>query len=327
MKILVPFSGGKDSQATLIYAVEKYGVEKVEAVFCDTKWEHDITYNHIKYVIEKLGVKFVNLVSKKYDGMIDLAAKKKRFPATKSKFCTTELKVIPMIDYVLSQKEHLLILQGIRADESASRSKMNYECRFFKFYFEPYQTNEMIVAELSSKTFLSASQKAKLTKAQNRLALGRNDAKYHTYRKKEVLEWCKNYTDDIIRPFFRATANEVLNYSLSRDIAVNPLYFKGFSRVGCLPCIMCNQKEIDLIIKDFPETVEKILDAEKLTNSTFFPPYKVPDRYKSQKDKNGIKYPNFQDVIRYSKDRNATMDLFENDEEMNSCKSVYNICE
>lgn len=327
MKILVPFSGGKDSQATLLWVIEKYGVEKVTAIFCDTKWEHEITYKHIEYVIEKTGVQFFNLLSKKYQGMIDLAIKKKRFPSTKSKFCTTELKVIPMIDFILSQNDNVLIFQGIRADESESRSKMDTQCRFFKYYFEPYQTNSMIVEKLSKIDKLSLVLKTKLDKAIARLAIGKEDKKFHTYRKKEVFEFCKNYSDDIWRPFFNSTADEVLSYSLNRDFKINPLYFKGFSRVGCFPCIMCTQNEIDLIIKSFPETIEKIQEAETITNRTFFPPDKVPPRYKSMTLANGKKYPNLNDVVRYRKDKKATGDLFEFDEELNGCKSVYSICE
>ncbi|MVO09770.1 phosphoadenosine phosphosulfate reductase family protein [Flavobacterium sp. TP390] len=327
MKIIAPFSGGKDSQATLLYAVEKYGLENVIAVFCDTKWEHDITYAHVKYVIEKLGVTFFNLQSKVYNGMVDLAIKKKRFPASKSKFCTTELKVIPMIDFVLEQKENLIILQGIRSDESESRSKMNEECRYFKYYFEPYQTNSMIIENLSKKDKLSLAQKNKLEKAIKRLAKGKEDEKYHTYRKEEVFEWCKNYTDDILRPFFNASANEVITYSLNRGYKINPLYFKGFSRVGCFPCIMCTQKEIDLIIKDFPDIVKKVNEAENKAKSTFFKPDRVPKRYRNQITDNGVKYTSFQDVVNYRKDKNATGDLFENDLELNTCKSIYMICE
>lgn len=47
MKIIVSFSGGKDSQACLIQAANKYGADKIEAVFCDTGWEHPDTYQHI----------------------------------------------------------------------------------------------------------------------------------------------------------------------------------------------------------------------------------------------------------------------------------------
>lgn len=55
MKILVQFSGGKDSQTCLIKAVNDYGNEKVTALFCDTGWEHEETYTHIHNVCSQLG--------------------------------------------------------------------------------------------------------------------------------------------------------------------------------------------------------------------------------------------------------------------------------
>lgn len=54
MKIIVSFSGGKDSQACLIQAANKYGTNKIEAVFCDTGWEHPDTYQHISDVCKQL---------------------------------------------------------------------------------------------------------------------------------------------------------------------------------------------------------------------------------------------------------------------------------
>jgi 7-cyano-7-deazaguanine synthase in queuosine biosynthesis len=36
MKIIVQFSGGKDSHAALIWAVKKYGAENITAQFSDT---------------------------------------------------------------------------------------------------------------------------------------------------------------------------------------------------------------------------------------------------------------------------------------------------
>ena len=53
MKIVVQFSGGKDSHACLINAVKEYGADKIEAVFCDTGWEHPDTYTHIDYVVKQ----------------------------------------------------------------------------------------------------------------------------------------------------------------------------------------------------------------------------------------------------------------------------------
>ena len=109
MKILVADSGGKDSQASLIWAIKEYGLKNIEAVFCDTGWESPITYEHIKKTTDQLGVKLITLKSKKVDGMINLAEKKKRFPSTNARFCTSELKSIPFIDYILDQNENILI--------------------------------------------------------------------------------------------------------------------------------------------------------------------------------------------------------------------------
>lgn len=178
MKILVQYSGGKDSQACLIWAVKKFGVKNMEAVFCDTGWENPITYNHIEKTTKDLGVKLVVLKSDKYDSLIDLAEKKGRFPSVKARFCTIELKAKPMIDYVLKQKEHLLIIQGIRKAESQNRSKMKKQCRYFKYYFEPYN----------------------------------DSGKTHTYRKKEITKWVKKYSDDLLRPVFSWTGQQVIDY-------------------------------------------------------------------------------------------------------------------
>lgn len=76
MKILVAYSGGKDSQASLLWAVERFNKKYIEAVFCDTGWEHPETYAHIIKTTTDLGVKLVTVKSKKFDGMIGLATKK-----------------------------------------------------------------------------------------------------------------------------------------------------------------------------------------------------------------------------------------------------------
>ena len=135
MKILVSFSGGKDSQACLIQAFKQYGGGNLTAVFCDTGWEHPDTYKHVNDVCLQMGVKLITLKSK-YD-FVSLAAHKKRFPSTNARFCTSELKMKPMIDYVLSLKESCIIIQGIRAGESTARAAMEEECMYFKSYFQP----------------------------------------------------------------------------------------------------------------------------------------------------------------------------------------------
>lgn len=321
MKIIVFFSGGKDSQAALIWAINKYGIKNCEAVTMDTVWENPITYIHIAEVAKQIGIELIVLNSKKYDGFIDMAKKKGRFPSTKARFCTEELKVKPAIDYILSQTENLIAIEGIRADESASRSKMKQDCTYFKYYFEPYQTNSIIVETFEAKEFLNANQQKKLNTAKERLAKGKEDPKFYTYRKKDVFIWCKMYNCDKFRPFFYETAFDVIDYILQNGQVPNPLYYKGAKRVGCFPCIMASLGEIKMIIELFPEMWQRLKDAENFLNGrTFFPPKYIPKWACKNKE-----YPTADEVEKYIKEQNATSDMFT--QETPSCMSFYKLCE
>lgn len=296
MKILVSFSGGKDSLASLIWAIATYGRDKIEAVFCDTGWEHEITYTHILEVTAKLNVKLVILKSTKYAGMIDLAAQKKRFPSTKARFCTQELKTKPMIDYVLTQTQSLIIIQGIRADESESRSKMAKQCTYFKYYFQPYGKDKK----------------------------GRD--KYHYYRKKDIKQWLETHADEVIRPIFEWTGQEVINFILDAGLKPNPLYYMGMSRVGCMPCIMSKHSEIKEISKRFPEVLNNLAIAEDQLGTSFFAPEKIPARFCS-KSKNGKTYPTAKDVESYVNRLDGQIDMFKEPDSDHRCMSFYGICE
>lgn len=292
-KILVAYSGGKDSQACLLWAVNKYGAPNIEAVFCDTGWENPITYNHIISTTKSLGVKLVVVKSKKYNGFIDLAEKKKRFPSVKARFCTEELKSKPFIDYVLSQTTNLIIIQGIRAAESKSRSRMEAECRYFKYYFEPYNDR----------------------------------GKTHSYRKADIKEWCDKYSDDILRPVFHWSADEVINYILDNGQMPNELYKQGFKRVGCFPCILSGHKEVKSLIDRYPEKFDELVSHEKRIGSSFFKIDFVPTRVQTGVcHRTGKSFTKAEDVKKYLNDKSLNLDLFKNDEPI-SCSSYYNLCE
>jgi 3'-phosphoadenosine 5'-phosphosulfate sulfotransferase (PAPS reductase)/FAD synthetase len=293
MKVLVAYSGGKDSQACLIWAVKQYGTENIEAVFCDTGWEHPITYEHIQKTTNDLGVKLITVKSKKFDGMIDLAEKKTRFPSIKARFCTSELKSIPFIDYVLEQKEHVIVIQGIRALESFNRSTMQRQCRYFKYYFEPYN----------------------------------DKGKTHTYRKSDIIEWCKKYSDDILRPVFDWTGQQVIDYIKENGQEPNELYKQGFKRVGCFPCIMSGHREVFEIIKRYPEKFNEIADHEKRIGSSFFKIDFVPEYARTGfEEKSGKTYTKAEDVKKYLESKNGSTDMFADDNHI-SCSSYYHLCE
>ena len=298
MKIIVSFSGGKDSLAALLYVRNNIS-KNFTTIFCDTGWESKITYDYIKKIDKQLNLNLITLKSKKYNGMADMARKVGRFPSTMVRFCTIELKSKPTIDYILDEvKDDFLIIQGIRAEESANRALMAKQCRFFKYYFEPHGYNKQ------------------------------GKPKYHLYRIRDIKIFCKEYADDLLRPIFKWSSKEVIDYIIKNGVKPNPLYYQGFKRVGCFPCIMCNHGAIKEIDKRYPERLDELSKMENEIGRNFFPPNYIPERYRSKTliKKNGetIKYATTKDVRKYVSMRNVKLN---SSEEKTSCMSFYGLCE
>ena len=296
MKIIVQWSGGKDSQACLIHTVKKFGTKKVLAVFCDTGFEHALTYKHVIDFPKQIGVELVIIKSSIYDGFVDLAKKHNRFPSTKARFCTSKLKTEPFVDYILDEvQDDVLVIQGIRADESLNRSKYSAQCNLFKYYFEAYNTDKH----------------------------GRKE--YHNYRSKEVKIYCSKYATEIERPIFKWTATDTINYILDAGFNVNPLYFMGAVRVGCYPCVMCRHSEIKSIALKDEERFNELVKMEDYVGRSFFPPNYIPKRYQTGMDAKGNIYPTIMDVKNYV--LNIEKQRTPEPEEIGGCMSFYGICE
>ena len=291
MKVIVTFSGGKDSLASLLWVRNNLTKDFI-TVFCDTGWEHPLTYQYIEGIREKLKLNLVVLKSKKFDGMVDLAKKKSRWPSSQRRFCTSELKTIPMIDYILDEvNDDILIIQGIRAAESSKRAEMSKQCTYFKYYVQPYGKDK-----------------------------NGND-KFHTYRRKDVLAFREKHADDLLRPVFEWSAQQVIDYIIENGVQSNPLYRMGYKRVGCYPCVMASQQDLYNISAQDPGRIDYIADIEKRLNSSFFSPNKIPSRFYK-----GC-YPLIGDVVRYVQEKRSSGSLFDDDNVATSCMSYYGLCE
>lgn len=272
MKYFVTLSSGKDSEATVYWALNNLPFESWEIVFGDVDWDAKVSYGHLDYICNKVGKKLIKIKNNGWADKIpeealnriieifggrnifaELAVYKTRFPSTKARICTEELKVKPMIDFILDNvKGDCTIIQGVRAEESESRRQMKESDDFFKFYFEPYGTDR------------------------------NGKPKYHTYRKKDVIAHCDKFEVNVFRPIIKKTANEVFNEIFENGSQGNPLYRIGASRVGCWPCVMCKKGEIKMIAKHDPLRIEQLEQLEQLANSTFFPPGYIPERFCSK---------------------------------------------
>jgi 3'-phosphoadenosine 5'-phosphosulfate sulfotransferase (PAPS reductase)/FAD synthetase len=251
---IVSISGGKDSTALWIYALEK-GTENLHPVFADTGHEHPETYKYIEYLQKELGELTIikadfteeiqrkrNLVQTKWREenipeeiiqqalevlqptgipFLDLCIWKGRFPSSKAQFCTQFLKVVPIFDNVylplMNEGKHIVSWQGIRAEESRRRAKMP----------EREDTPEGF---------------------------------------------------EIYRPLIDWKVKDVFAIHEKHHIQPNPLYKKGMGRVGCMPCINSNKIEIFEIARRYPEEIKRVelweqivAKASKRNSASFFP--------------------------------------------------------
>ena len=81
---------------------------------------------------------------------------------------------------------------------------MQRQCTYFKYYFEPY-----------------------------------NDKGKRILQKKDVIKWKEKYSDDILRPVFEWTGQQVIDYIIKEGQEPNPLYKRG-SKDWLFP--MCNER-------------------------------------------------------------------------------------
>lgn len=151
------------------------------------------------------------------------------------------------------------------------------------------------------------------------------------------------------RPLLKWTAEDVFAIMKRYDIEPNPLYKMGMKRVGCMPCIMSNHRDIKEIAKRFPDVIDDVRDLENKIGRSFFSAGYIPDKYCSKyqivekdvkkkiddpmfgerevtvKKKSTVWYPTIDDVVRYVQENEEQVNMI--DEEPQSCMSHYSICE
>lgn len=240
---IVSVSGGKDSTALLLLALERE-TPNLQAVFADTGHEHPQTYEYVQYLndhvfpIRTVKADFSERFKSKREWVktkwrqhgvpedkvlaalealqptgnpfLDLCVVSGRFPSTKARFCSEELKRNPIIEQVqmplLDQGHEIYSWQGVRADESVARRDL---------------------PELE-----------------------------------EVGGGLWNY-----RPILKWTAQDCFAMHKKHGIKHNPLYEQGMGRVGCMPCIHTRKDELLEISKRFPDQIERVAEWERIVQS------------------------------------------------------------
>jgi len=118
---VISFSGGKDSVAMLIHAIEVLGRDNFRVVYQDTGYEHSTHYDYVNYIADKLNVDIEIIKSDEYKGMVDLIKKKNALPNAMNRFCTAALKQKPFKEWLRNNLDITSVWIGIRAEESKAR--------------------------------------------------------------------------------------------------------------------------------------------------------------------------------------------------------------
>lgn len=298
---VVSVSGGKDSTATLLLAVER-NVENIRAVFMDTGNEHEATYEYLSYLEDSTGLKIERIkadasrlienrrkiitedwtdpdsISQALEHLhptgipfLDHAIAFGFFPAHGARWCTNYLKVSVFRNQVvlpaLAEGADLTSWQGVRRDESRARS-----C-------------------LEESEFLTRDDKT--------------GAEAWIYR--PILDW---------------KAEDCFAMIQRHGLKPNPLYKLGFSRVGCMPCIMNKKAEIALMAERFPDHVERIRKWEQIVS-------KCTASKRSSFFFRGDENSTIDEYVAWARtDRGGKqIPLFADWKDPPSCSSVYGLCE
>lgn len=303
---LVSVSGGKDSTATLLVAIER-DVENLQAVFCDTGNEHPMTYEYIRYLERITGVQVkwlkqdftdwwwrrLEYVREKWPAkgvpqyvvdravafyqkgptgnpFLDLCIIKNRFPSRKAQFCTQFLKSEPATEYameLIDRHGSVVSWQGVRGDESPIRAA------------QPEREDR--------------------------------GGGYSIYR-----------------PIHKWNVAQVFDQHRKHGIEPNPLYKLGMGRVGCMPCINARKDEILEISKRFPGQIDRIAEWEQIvgivskrSNATFFP---APGDNIDAWDRGNVRA-----IVQWSKTSRglSNLDMFRSFDDAPACASAYGLCE
>lgn len=310
---VVSVSGGKDSAATALLALETQPRESLRFVFADTGNEHELTYEYVDYMehhlditIDRVRAEFSGEIERKRQYVIDhwprkgvdaagveralkalvptgspyldLCIWKGRFPSPLAQFCTEFLKTKPLMEYQLNLIDEGLCAdvwswQGVRLDESPSR----------------------------------------------KIRLQGTGACVRSLEHQGGGIWA-------YRPILRWKAADCFDAARLFGLDPNPLYRLGQTRVGCMPCINSSKDEILAISKRFPGHIDRIEFWERQVGAaslrqgaSFFPD---PDR-DAHLNKRGIR-----NVVRWSQTaRGGQLIDFIRLEPAKACESAYGLCE
>jgi 3'-phosphoadenosine 5'-phosphosulfate sulfotransferase (PAPS reductase)/FAD synthetase len=316
---VVSVSGGKDSAATLLLAVERFGAHRVRGIFCDTGNEHEAVYAYLDYLEQATGVAIERLKAD-FSGEI---ARKRMFIARDQR--TRRGPDGRKVRWTNKAKRRALAV--LHPTGNPFLDLCLWKGRF------PSRKAQFCTAEL--KRNLAVEYQLGLMDAGHTVVSWQGVRRDESHARKAALKFERVGGGlYIFRPLVEWTAADVFAYCGSKGIRPNPLYTQGMGRVGCMPCINANKAELQQIGMRFPAHIDRIAEWERLVlaaskrgGASF-----IPAENGGRHVQNSLQHAKDNDIYSVIKWANTSsggrqFSLLTALDEPNGCSSSYGLCD
>ena len=252
--LIITYSGGKDSDVMLQLAIDCLDHNDFEVINSHTTVDAPETVYYIRDKFKELntmGIKATINYPRDENGnfisMWSLIVKNQMPPTRLARYCCKELKE--------SKIPNRFVAVGVRESESVGRRGRNS----FAFRGETKKDARFYTIEHVAEVY---EQDKEWRQSHNAKP---ND--------ESVLECtfitkAKNNEDLICSPIYKWTDNDVWTYIEEKQMKYNPLYDKGFLRVGCIGCPLSSRRKYELEMypkykQNYINAFQRMLEARK----------------------------------------------------------------
>lgn len=315
-KHVISVSGGKDSTALLVKALERCPPGSVIPIFCDTGNEHQAVYDYLAYLEEKLGVTITRLRA----DFTDRFAARRMYIARDQR--TRRDKKGRKVRW--SNKAKRRALAALHPTGNPFLDLCMLKGRF------PSRKAQFCTQEL--KRNMAVEFQLNLQEQGHRVISWQGVRRDESEARRNA-KWCERIGPGMyaFRPLVLWSAIQVFAFCAERAIRPNPLYLQGAGRVGCMPCINCQKEELRQIDMRWPGHLQRISDWERTVGQcskrgfpTFFTDsHAAKDRRQVFADLNVWSRIEWAKTTRGGKQ----FDLLAQLDEPEACASSYGLCE
>ncbi|QRI88693.1 phosphoadenosine phosphosulfate reductase family protein [Delftia lacustris] len=315
-KHVISVSGGKDSTAVLLLALERCPPGSVVPIFCDTGNEDQAVYDYLAYLEQALGVTITRLKA----DFTERFALRRMFIARDCR--TRRDKRGRKVRWTNKAKRRALAALHPSGNPflDLCMLKGRFPSRKAQFCTEELKRNIAVEFQLGLQE-------------QGHRVISWQGVRRDESESRRQAKLAERIGPSLraFRPLVAWTAADVFAFCAARRVQPNPLYLQGASRVGCMPCINCRKDELRQISKRWPEHLQRISDWEQLVGrcskrgfSTFFTDsHSAPDRRQVFADLNVWSRIEWAKTTRGGRQ----YDLLAGLDEPTACASAYGLCE